>query len=207
MVEVEVNPANVTVSKFPPHEDVLQLFTAEWPIAQKAAGTSQQNKEKEQETHKVAFCRVEITNRFSTLEHISQEAEIKETRVCPQHRGDSKWCKTQTQKIGKRRIRAIMPPPRSPQDPITVAIEVPKIKEYNILLYSLEYNQERGWMEQLSRMTPSLPIQLSQYQLAYIDLQMPKPESKVYGRPVRKTARRVVAGTGMKLNIVDVVTI
>ena len=105
MVEVEVNPANVTVSKFPPHEDVLQLFTAEWPIAQKAAGTSQQNKEKEQETHKVAFCRVDITNRFSTLEHISQEAGIKETRVCPQHRGDSKWCKTQTQKIGKRRIR------------------------------------------------------------------------------------------------------
>ena len=91
MVEVEVNPANVTVSKFPPHEDVFQLFTAEWPIAQKAAGTSQQNKEKEQETHKVAFCRVEITNRFSTLEHISQEAEIKETKVCPQHRGDSKW--------------------------------------------------------------------------------------------------------------------
>ena len=71
----------------------------------------------------------------------------------------------------------------------------------------MEYNQERGWMEQLSRMTPSLPIQLSQYQLAYIDLQMPKPESKVHGRPVRKTARRVVAGTGMKLNIVDVVTI
>ena len=41
MVEVEVNPANFTVSIFPPCEEVSQLFTAEWPIAQKAAGTSQ----------------------------------------------------------------------------------------------------------------------------------------------------------------------
>ena len=46
MVEVEVNPAKVTVSDSPPCEKVLQLFTVEWPMAQEAAGTPQQDNKK-----------------------------------------------------------------------------------------------------------------------------------------------------------------
>ena len=46
MVEVEVNPTKVTVSDSPPCEKVLQLFTVEWPMAQEAAGTPQQDNKK-----------------------------------------------------------------------------------------------------------------------------------------------------------------
>ena len=47
-------------------------------MAQKAAGTPQQDNEKEQETHNVAFSREAITNRFITLQHIGKVVDIKE---------------------------------------------------------------------------------------------------------------------------------
>ena len=46
MVEVEVNPTKVTVSDSPPCEKVWLLLSVEWPIAQEAAGTPQQDNEK-----------------------------------------------------------------------------------------------------------------------------------------------------------------
>ena len=44
MVEVEVNPTKVTVSDSPLVRRIL--FSVEWPMAQEAAGTPQQDNEK-----------------------------------------------------------------------------------------------------------------------------------------------------------------
>ena len=71
-------------------------------------------------------------------------------------------------------------PPRSPQEPKTVAAKVSKIKGYTIPMCSMEYNQKRGWMEQPLCMSLSLPIKLLLCQQAYTGVKMLETESKVH---------------------------
>ena len=78
-------------------------------------------------------------------------------------------------------------------------------KERNITdpLYNMEYEPDYRWVDQPTRRSSSTPVELSLYLQAYRDLKRPCPTSRIVGRQVNSKVRRVVADTGVQVNIVD----
>ena len=150
---------------------------------------------------------IKVKNRFAALEKVDQELiSGKVVRDAAPGR-DWGWRQVKPRRWWSRKVKPAVLPPQPPTAKVALISELTKERLYTIPLCTLEYDLDRGWVEQPARGSPRLPVELSLYERAYMELDRPEPVSQVHGRPIKRTVRQAVADTGVQVNILDAKTV
>ena len=98
-----------------------------------------------------SFFAVEVEKRFGILEQVDQEVVSGKIVRAPAPGRDWGWRPSKPRRRWCRRVKIAIQQPRPPATEVATVTELLKEKCYTILLCTMEYDLDRGWVEQPAR--------------------------------------------------------